>query len=392
MQVLWLVLSSTVVGHTAVLRAACWLACLLIGRRRPAWALLPAAPGVALHGAVGHAAASGDPVLQAAIMLHLLAAGAWLGGLLPLRLALGSDDPRRVAVRFSWLGLVCVPVLGATAIIQGAAFAGGLPGLVGTGFGRVLLVKLGLFAALLGLAAHNRLVSTPVLGRSPRALDRSLAIEIGLAALLLAAAALLATLPPGAHEQPDWPFPLRPSLAILADADLRAEIAHALLALAGAAALLAAATFHRALRIAAPLAAIALAWFALPSLKLLLVPTEPTYYWQSSSTGDAAAVARGRDAFLVHCTACHGAEGKGDGRLATLLPIPPADLTAPHLWDHSDGELFWWISHGMAAPDGQIVMPGVSAQLDERTRWELIDYLHSNNTAAATLPRAVHHH
>ena len=30
---------------------------------------------------------------------------------------------------------------------------------------------------------------------------------------------------------------------------------------------------------------------------------------------------------------------------------PPADLTAEHLWAHSDGDLFWYISHGIEMPD-----------------------------------------
>jgi putative copper export protein/mono/diheme cytochrome c family protein len=388
-----LVLSATVVGHSVLLRAAFWLVALVIARRHPAWAILPAGIAAALHGSVGHAAATEDLWLRAAMTLHLLAAGAWLGGLLPLYLALREDDPGSVARRFSWLGVVCVATLGATALVLANALAGGLPGLVGTAYGWVLLTKIGLFLGMLALAARNRFVLTPRLAGAPRALDRSVAVEIGLGVVLVGAAALLASLPPGAHEQPDWPFPWRPSLDVLADDDLRAEIGHALLGLAAAGALVVAATLLRRLRVVALLAAGAIVWFALPSLQLLLVPAEPTYYWLSPSTGDAAAIARGQAAYLAHCVACHGPGGHGDGPLAAGLPIPPADLTAPHLWDHSDGELFWWISHGMVGPDGRTVMPGAAATLDAMTRWELIDFLHSNNTAGGvTMPRMVHHH
>ncbi len=39
------------------------------------------------------------------------------------------------------------------------------PALIGTDYGRLLLAKLGLFAAMLGLAVTNRGVSDPAVGR-----------------------------------------------------------------------------------------------------------------------------------------------------------------------------------------------------------------------------------
>ena len=36
---------------------------------------------------------------------------------------------------------------------------------------------------------------------------------------------------------------------------------------------------------------------------------------------------RGGDLFLDHCATCHGAEARGDGPMAALLSIGPADLT-----------------------------------------------------------------
>jgi mono/diheme cytochrome c family protein len=88
---------------------------------------------------------------------------------------------------------------------------------------------------------------------------------------------------------------------------------------------------------------------------------------------------------------CHGAEGHGDGPASVGLEMPPADLTAPHLWDHPDGELFWWISHGMFGPDGKRVMTGFAATLDEDTSWALIDFLHANNPNGQVMP-GMHHH
>lgn len=36
----------------------------------------------------------------------------------------------------------------------------------------------------------------------------------------------------------------------------------------------------------------------------------------------------GAKLFLQNCVICHGPEGRGDGRMASDLPVPPADLTA----------------------------------------------------------------
>ena len=58
---------------------------------------------------------------------------------------------------------------------------------------------------------------------------------------------------------------------------------------------------------------------------------------------------------------------------------PPADLTAAHLWAHDDGELFWWLTHGMDAPEGGLAMPGFAAVLPEDGRWALIDYIRAHN-------------
>ncbi len=40
-----------------------------------------------------------------------------------------------------------------------------------------------------------------------------------------------------------------------------------------------------------------------------------------------ADAAEGADIFATYCVACHGEEGRGDGRMAPILSILPADLT-----------------------------------------------------------------
>lgn len=59
------------------------------------------------------------------------------------------------------------------------------------------------------------------------------------------------------------------------------------------------------------------------------------------------------------------------------MPIPSADLTAEHFRAHSDGDLYWFISHGFTTPDGAATaMPGFSGTLSSEAIWDLIDYLH----------------
>jgi copper resistance protein D len=91
-----------------------------------------------------YAMAHGLSLLLLSQVMHLLAAGAWLGGLVPLLLFVREAPPNTSATaaqRFSALGVSCVLVLAATATFQGWALAGGLWGLVGTAYGWVLLTK-----------------------------------------------------------------------------------------------------------------------------------------------------------------------------------------------------------------------------------------------------------
>jgi uncharacterized membrane protein len=164
----------------------------------------------------GHAAAPSGlrPVNLMAQWLHLLAAGVWAGGL--VWLLAGLLDPRRrqpsdtatvgavdrvqAVLRFSRLALPVVGILAATGLDRALDLAGGWSGLTRTGFGRILDLKLLLFAGLLVLAARNRYRLLPTLtGPQGRlhALRRSVTGEIALVAAVLLAAALLTQLPPG---------------------------------------------------------------------------------------------------------------------------------------------------------------------------------------------------
>ena len=333
-----------------MLRLALLLAALpLLWTRRPAaWRRSWLAGGaVCLQPALGHAGASGNAGLVASEALHLLAAGAWLGGLTPL--------------------LVCLPILSAARRRRrlravhparpdrgvhhcrdrpgaGREWIGSFPALVGTAYGQAALLKLVLFGLLLGLAALNRLALTDRLtGTDPSAARRhlllSVAFETTIGAAVVLAAGLLASLPPGVHEQPTWPFPWRPSLAALDDPDIRREVALALAALGGGVAVAAGGLFFRQWRLPALVLGGVLALLAAPHLDPLLVEAYPTSFFVSPTAFSADSIVHGQALFGAHCAACHGQSGRGNGPGVRLLPAGAADLTAAHLWDHSDGEL-----------------------------------------------------
>jgi mono/diheme cytochrome c family protein len=124
-------------------------------------------------------------------------------------------------------------------------------------------------------------------------------------------------------------------------------------------------------------------WFG-PSLSLLTVEAYPTSF-QTSPTGfSAASIVRGEAVYAANCVACHGADGAGDGPAAAGLRIKPADLTMPHIWEHSDGEMFWWLTHGIDDPEGKgLAMPGFGDTLSADDRWALIDYVRAHNAGVA---------
>ncbi|MEV0747186.1 copper resistance protein CopC [Streptomyces sp. NPDC050273] len=91
-------------------------------------------------------------------VLHLLAVAAWLGGLTALLIALyRTPDITAGAVRrFSRIAFISVLVLTATGIYQSWRQVGSWSALTGTGYGQLLLVKVGLVAVLVGVAGISR--------------------------------------------------------------------------------------------------------------------------------------------------------------------------------------------------------------------------------------------
>jgi putative copper export protein/mono/diheme cytochrome c family protein len=364
----------------------------LLGRWRAGTAIAAVlgATALAVQPMLGHAGALGGSLGKTLIVsevLHLLAAGAWLGSLLPLFVTIGTLPHNAAATTcrsFTPVGLSAVLVLGGTATLQVAEFMGGLPGLFGTGYGQVALVKLGLFVVLLALAALNRLALTDRLaGTAPDAARRhmrvSIATEAVLGTLVVLTAGFLASHAPGTHEQPVWPFAWRPSVAVFYEPDLRGEVIAALAAVGAAVLLAIVSVIWRRVRWPALAVSAILVALAVLHFDLLFVAAYPTTFFTSPTEFAVTAIVHGAKLFAANCAGCHGAEGRGDGPDAKALRLPPADLTAEHFWAHSHGELFWYISHGFEALDGAVAMPGFAGVLSSEARWDLIDFLRAHN-------------
>ncbi len=89
-------------------------------------------------------------------------------------------------------------------------------------------------------------------------------------------------------------------------------------------------------------------------------------------------LARGQQLFAQNCAICHGAGGKGDGPLGQNLTPRPGDLTGSHLTTHTDGDLYWWVSHGIPGTG----MPSFTGTLSDQDIWALIRFIRSLHSTA----------
>ena len=108
-------------------------------------------------------------------------------------------------------------------------------------------------------------------------------------------------------------------------------------------------------------------------LRVVLVDAYPTSYVVNPLPSGPAVLEQGAALFSTHCMPCHGPAGHGDGPAAAALDAPPADLTAEHVDDHTDGDIFWWLTYGMAGT----AMPGFEHTLSDTERWQIIRFVRS---------------
>ena len=161
---------------------------------------------------ISHAAARVRPLGLFSDVVHLCAAGAWIGGLVPLTLFLGcasfslGQTVASVLLRFSMLSLCCVSVLIVTGISNSWLLVGSLHALFTTPYGRLLLLKLTLFGILIGFGARNRFLVKARLRKgsaNPDVLSqlrRNVLCEVCLGVAIVLIVACLGVTPPARHQ------------------------------------------------------------------------------------------------------------------------------------------------------------------------------------------------
>src|SRR5439155_25391020 len=161
---------------------------------------------------ISHAAAATvHPFGVSGDMLHLCAAGFWIGGLVPLTVFLArvrgslGETSVRVVRRFSALSLWCVSVLVVSGISNSWLLVGSIHALFTTLYGRLLLFKLILFATLIAIGARNRFLikakplKAPAGRKMLSQLRRNVVCEACLGAAVVAIVACLGVTPPARH-------------------------------------------------------------------------------------------------------------------------------------------------------------------------------------------------
>jgi hypothetical protein len=141
-----------------------------------------------------------------------MAAGAWLGGLPSLAFLLtsarinGGRAWSKFAVdatsRFSMLGIVCVAALLASGAVNSWNLLAGPSDLLSANYGRLVALKIGLFAAMVCIAAFNKYRLTPHLPR-PGIMQKLVCNtvgEIGLGLCAIAVVGALGNMMPSAHQ------------------------------------------------------------------------------------------------------------------------------------------------------------------------------------------------
>jgi putative copper resistance protein D len=207
------VLTDTAFGHAWALHLA--LASALIAvvavSPRDGWAAtsLVSAALLASLGLVGHAAmqtGAEGALHRANHAVHLMAAGAWIGGLVPFAMCLRAyerDYLRKDAVRamagFSFWGQLIVAAIVLTGVVNIALTSHHPPLPPTTPYRALLVAKLVIVAIMILLALFNRFVLAPRLKTSTYALTAlraTSAAEVGLGCLVIALVSVFALLDP----------------------------------------------------------------------------------------------------------------------------------------------------------------------------------------------------
>lgn len=396
---------------------------------RPWWEVF--ALGLALlltYSLSGHSAALGAPLPVALDWLHMAAMAVWMGGLFVLAALLlqgrrGDMPAAGLVPRFSRLALLCVLVLAATGTYSALLHVRSPDALTGTRYGQALIIKLLLFGLLIGLGALNLLILSPRIAKASRPaqdwLSRTVRVELVAGGLVLVAAGFLLSISPAfdalqAQERlgsfQNWAEgEVQMKLAVaptrVGENEFGVEIDDRRQGVEAAPPLVlfrfrpvgtfaedatqAEAELDPGGRYAVRGSYItsAGAWQVEVILRRtgfndvrhafildVQAPPEDPFELANPIPADPASIAEGQRVYQENCLPCHGESGRGDGPAGLTLNPRPANLWEHMVpGEHTDGELFGWISEGIPGS----AMPPFEELLTEEERWHVINYIRS---------------
>jgi len=212
-----------------------------------------------------------------------------------------------------------------------------------------------------------------------RRLTMFVALEAGLAIVLLGLVAAMTLTTPARHAEPVWPLPFRLSLDAVLDvpgARWRALLGGQMMVLGAVAVILSFLTRgrRRPVRVGA-LGLVAIgAGIGVPPL---VGHAYPTTYRRPLVTYHASSIRSGMTVYRAYCARCHGAAGADNGALRPERPPARLDLRAPPASRRLAGDLYWLISHGNPGQG----MPGFAGRLAEIERWHVINFIRALGAA-----------
>ncbi len=114
-------------------------------------------------------------------------------------------------------------------------------------------------------------------------------------------------------------------------------------------------------------------------LKGLGAPPKELLEWKNPVKDDAASRARGEHLYKVNCAACHGVEGKGDGKVGAVEYIqPPALGNAQQYESKADGYFYYY------AVTGKNLMPSFGYKLTPADFCDIINHIRGLQGKAAS--------
>jgi copper transport protein len=178
--------------------------------RRISMGIVAVASGAAaaVHVGAGHAAAETGWTRWAALggqWSHLVAAGVWLGGLAALLVGLrgaAAPEKTRAIHRFATVAAVALGAVVVTGVWRSAIALPAWGDLFSSGYGQAILVKVGLVGVIAALALWNRRRTVPAADTTLGPLRRVSAWELGAAAVVIGAAAVLGSISPPVDAAP----------------------------------------------------------------------------------------------------------------------------------------------------------------------------------------------